>query len=316
MTLGVEDRLDSRRVRYFMQVMECGSVRGAAEALDMDASAVSRAIGLLEHECGARLFERRGRGVVPTDAGLMLAAHLQRAAKQQQQLFAQFDSLRKLERGHVDLVAGEGFVDWLMRHSLRSFMAAHPGITVDLEIGNTDEIVQRIVDERAHVGVVFRPPQDERLRSHHAHPLPIQALVLDTHPLARQPGPLALADLVPHAGAMLQRGFGLRQHIEAAEVSEGIRLQPVFTTTSFHAVAQFVAAGLGYTLGTGLVVPARPISTSVVALPMRNPLLSQGQVQVVSRHGRLLPPAAGALLQHIVEDMGRQPSGRKPAPPR
>jgi DNA-binding transcriptional LysR family regulator len=305
MAVSKEDRLDSRRVRYFMQVIECGSVRGAAEALEMDASAVSRAISLLEQECGTRLLERRGRGVVPTDAGQMLAAHLQRAAKQQQQLLAQFDSLRKLERGHVDLAAGEGFVDWLMSFGLRSFMVAHPGITVDLEIANTDEIVQRIVDERAHVGVVFQPPQDERLRSHHAHPLPIQTLVLDTHPLARAKSPLSLAELVPHAGAMLPHGFGLRQHIEAAELSEGVRLQPVFTTTSFRAIAQFVEAGLGYALGTGLTLPGRSRSSSVVALPMRNLLLSQGQVHVVSRHGRLLSLAAGTLLQHIVTDMAK-----------
>lgn len=315
MGLGFEERLDSRRVRYFMQVLDSGSVRAAADALDMDASAVSRALALLEQECGVQLFERRGRGIVPTDAGLLLSTHLQRRGKQQQQLFAQFDSLRKLETGHVDIIAGEGFVDWLMRHSLRRFMTRHPGITVDLEIGNTDEIVQRVVDERTHIGLVFRPPQDERLRSHHAHPLPIQALVVQTHPLAQSKAPLRLADLAPHAGAMLQRGFGIRQHIEAAEISEGVRLQPVFTTRSVHAVAQFVAAGLGYALGIGLVMPApaRPASSPVVALPMRNPLLSQGTVQVVSRHGRLLPPAAHMLLRYIVEDMALEPSEWLPA---
>jgi DNA-binding transcriptional LysR family regulator len=303
----MDDRLDTRRVRYFMQVLESGSVRGAAEVLDMDPSAVSRAIGVLEHDCGTRLLERRGRGVVPTDAGELLAAYVRRQHSQKQHLLAQLDSIQKVERGHIDILAGEGFIEWLMRHSLRSFMATHPGITVDLSVGSTDEIVRSIVDERAHIGMVFQPPKDERLRSHHSHPVPIQTLVLDSHPLARIGRPLGLADLAPYPGATLHHSFGVRQHIEAAEISEGVRLNTVLTTTSFSAVGHFVVAGLGYALSVRMPLPPHPDAARVVALPMKNPLLSQGRVEVVSRHGRMLSPAAAALLRRITQDIAQQP---------
>ena len=300
----MDDRLDTRRVRYFMQVIDSGSVRGAAEVLGMDPSAVSRAIGVLEDDCGTRLLERRGRGVVPTDAGELLAGYVRRQHSQKQHLLAQLDSIQKVERGLIDIVAGEGFVEWLMRHSLRDFMASHPGITVDLSVGSTDGIVQHIVDERAHIGMLFQPPRDERLRSHHSHSQPIQTLVLDTHPLARIDRPLRLADLAPYPGATLHRSFGVRQHIEAAEVSEGVRLQTLLTTTSFSAVGHFVVAGLGYALSTRMSLPPHLDTSRVVALPMKNPLLSQGRVHVVSRHGRVLSPAAATLLRQIVADIG------------
>ena len=48
----MDDKLDTKRLRYFLQVLDSGSVRGAAEVLDMDPSAVSRAVGVLEKECG------------------------------------------------------------------------------------------------------------------------------------------------------------------------------------------------------------------------------------------------------------------------
>lgn len=302
---AMDDRLDARRVRYFMQVLETGSVRGAAEVLDMDPSAVSRAIGVLEQDCGTRLLERRGRGVVPTDAGQLLAGYLRRQHSQKQHLLAQLESIQKVERGHIDVMAGEGFVDWLMRHSLREFMTAHPGITVDLAVGNTDEIVRSVVDERTHIGLVFQPPKDERLRSHHVHRMPIQALMLDAHPLAALDRPLKLADLAPYPGAMLQRGFGVRQHVEAAEISEGVRLQTVLTTSSFNAIGHFVVAGLGYALSTRMSMPPHVDRSRVVALPMKNPLLSQGRVEVVSRHGRMLSPAATTLLRQVVADIRR-----------
>lgn len=298
---ATEEMLDARRLRYFMQVLENGSVRGAADALGMDPSALSRAISALERDCGARLFQRHGRGVTATDAGQLLAAYARRQLGQQQHLLAQLEGIRKIERGHVDLVTGEGFADWLMRHSLRDFMASHPRIGVELEISGTDGIVQRIVEERAQIGMLFQPPKDERLRSHYSHPQPIQTLVLAGHPLTRIGRPLKLADLVPHAGATLQRGFGIRQHIEAAEISEGIRLNTVLTTTSFHAIGQFVAAGLGYALSTR---PAMAMERDdMVALPMENPILHQGRMHVISKHGRLLSPAAAELLRLIVRDL-------------
>lgn len=309
---AMDDRLDARRMRYFMQVLDSGSVRGAAEVLGMDPSAVSRAIGVLEEECGVRLLDRRGRGVVPTDAGELLATYVRRQHTQKQQLLAQLDDIQKVERGHIDIVAGEGFVDWLMRHSLQRFMAAHPGITVDLSVGSTDAVVREIVEERAHIGMLFQPPRDERLRSHHSHPEPILTLVLQTHPLAQLGRPLRLADLLPYRGATLHRDFGVRQHIEATEISEGVRLPTQLSTTSFHALGQFVMAGLGYALSARLPMPAAPDGSRVAALPMRNALLSQGRVHVVSRHGRVLPPAAALLLRMILEDF--PPASARAAP--
>ena len=102
----MDETLDARRTHYFMQVMSRGSVRGAAELLDMDPSAVSRAIAALERDCGMALFEQRGRGLVPTDAGHMLARYVKRQQDIQDSFFSEIDSLRKAERGHIDLVLG------------------------------------------------------------------------------------------------------------------------------------------------------------------------------------------------------------------
>lgn len=297
---ALDGRLDARLAHYFMQVLGSGSVRGAADVLGVDPSVVSRAIGALEQECGARLLERRGRGVQPTDAGTLVADYLRRQQSQKQQLLEQLESIQKVQRGHVDLMAGEGFVDWLMQHVLRDFMTRYPAITVDLSIGRTDEIARQVVEDRAHVGIAFQPPKDGRIRSHYAHPYPIHVIVLATHPLARLATPLALADLLPYRGVAMHHGFGLQQHIEAAQTVEGVRLNTVFTTSSFNAMSHFVLSGLGYALSSRLLVTPQAPRVPVVMLPMQNSILSQGQVHVISRHGRMLPPAASILLDAIV----------------
>lgn len=300
--LLLDDRLDTRRVRYFMQVLESGSVRGAADVLDMDPSAVSRSIAVLEKDCCARLLMRHGRGVVATEAGLLLASYARGQHDQKLQLLAELDSIEKIARGHIDIVVGEGFVEPLMRYSLRRFMEEYPDITVNLDTGSTNDIVRRIVDESAQIGVVFQPPEDPRLCSHYTHPEPIEAHVIETHPLAQLQGPLELADLLPYAGAALHTAFGVRQHIEAAELSEGIRLRSILTTTSFVALGHYVTAGLGYALCMRIKGWQELTDKRIVSLPMKNPLLSHGKLRVVSRQGHALSPAAARLMRIIVAD--------------
>lgn len=299
----MEESLDPTRLKYFMQVLNSGSVRGAAEVLERDPSALSRAVGVLEKDCGTALLERRGRGVVPTDAGELLADYLRRQESQKQHLLAQMEAIRKVERGHIDIATGEGYVPWLIHHSLQTFMRTHPAITVSLEVCNSADIVSRVVDERADIGLLFQPPNDERIRSHHSHTQPIQALVLKAHPLTRLARPLELADLLPYPGATVTGRFGVRQHVEATEVSEGVKLTSLLTTNSFSALDDFVMAGLGYALRPRMPPPMHLNIPEVIALPMKNPLLNQGRSHVISRHGRMLPPAVVELLRQIVGDI-------------
>ena len=73
LNLGMDDVLDRKRALCLLQIMETGSVRGAADVLAVDPSMVSRTVARLEQDTGLVLLERRGRGVVVTDAGRMLA---------------------------------------------------------------------------------------------------------------------------------------------------------------------------------------------------------------------------------------------------
>jgi DNA-binding transcriptional LysR family regulator len=66
--------LDVKRLQVLLSVVELGSVTAAADALVYTPSAVSQQLRRLEREVGQPL-RRHARGMSPTDAGLVLAAH-------------------------------------------------------------------------------------------------------------------------------------------------------------------------------------------------------------------------------------------------
>lgn len=74
--------VDLRMLRAFVTVDRAGSITDAARELRFSVPAVSAQVQALEKGCGVRLVQRRGSGVVLTEAGrravplarLMLAA--------------------------------------------------------------------------------------------------------------------------------------------------------------------------------------------------------------------------------------------------
>src|SRR5262249_14163387 len=70
----------------FVKVAELGSLTQAASVLDMPQSVISRQIGVLERECGSRLFRRTGRGVVLTDFGQQIFPRVKALIAQADQL--------------------------------------------------------------------------------------------------------------------------------------------------------------------------------------------------------------------------------------
>ena len=67
--------MDFKQLETFVCVAELGSFTRAAQALEVAQPALSRQVRALELELRETLFERTGRGVVPTDAGRRLLEH-------------------------------------------------------------------------------------------------------------------------------------------------------------------------------------------------------------------------------------------------
>lgn len=71
----MDQRIRLRHLRCFVEIARHGSITRAAEALNTVQPSVSRSLRELEQEIGRPLFERTGRGLVPTGAGEILLRH-------------------------------------------------------------------------------------------------------------------------------------------------------------------------------------------------------------------------------------------------
>lgn len=72
---GKDDVLDLRRLKYFVSIVDCGSMSAASRALGVAQPALSHHIAELERIIGFALLERLARGVRPTERGAVLVRH-------------------------------------------------------------------------------------------------------------------------------------------------------------------------------------------------------------------------------------------------
>lgn len=290
------------RTRYLYEAVSCGSVRAAAERLGIAPSAVSRQISLLEEELGAALLERHRTGVIPTSAGQLLVDYHRQQLAHRHDMLAKMDALRGLHSGSVSIVSGEGFAQELLGGPIRQFREQHPNVSVSLDIYGTTEIMRRVREDEAEIGLVYYAPADAHIVSRGSAHQPMHVIIPPNHPLQHS-ATVSLQSLSAWPIALLHGVYGIRQLIDHAERTEKIHLNAVLTTNLISVLLSFVTSGQGITLLPPCSIATESAAGKVLSVPIDNPALHQAEVQLITRAGRHLSPAANRFLQFCMHGM-------------
>ncbi len=91
-------RLSQRALAYLNEVIHHGSLRRAAQHLNIDPSAISRQLASLEEHLGVRLLQRTPQGVAPTEAGELLVAHYRQQRANEEGVLSRLSALQGCAR--------------------------------------------------------------------------------------------------------------------------------------------------------------------------------------------------------------------------
>lgn len=188
------ERFDWALVKSFLAVLDAGSVMGAARRLGTQQPTLSRHVAELERQLGVPLFERTGRGVVPT-----VAAHaIAEAARQMESgavvLAQSLARARSAETGTVRVAASHVAAAWLMPQVLVALQREEPGIAVELVASNQ---LTNLLRREADIAVRMVRPAQASLVARKLADIPITAAAHRDY-LAREGTPKRPEDLLRH----------------------------------------------------------------------------------------------------------------------
>jgi molybdate transport repressor ModE-like protein len=150
-------------MRLLVEIERQGSVSAAAAAIGIGQPSASQHLRLLEAAAGQRLVERTGRGSRLTDAGRVLAARAAQALASLGAAEEELGAIAGLQTGTIHLGASTAPGVYLLPDTLGCFRRSYPGVTVEVEVAASGEILKRLLAGRVQLAIVGATRADERI---------------------------------------------------------------------------------------------------------------------------------------------------------
>ncbi|MFB9857134.1 LysR substrate-binding domain-containing protein [Paenarthrobacter aurescens] len=272
--------LKLRHLVIVLAVSEHGSLVRAAEELYLTQPALSRALREAEHAVGASLFERTGRGMVPTPAGAACLEHAKAIVGHVSTLRRRVDELNDPDAGLVQVGAHVTGANLLLPRAVARLMADKPRVEVRLREAPPETLIQELGsgDLDLLVGRVTDHASTARLRLIPLYREEFRIVAASTHPAHDLPD-VSLHDLVANRWVVPLANTPLRDELELN-----------FKNAGLAPPAQHVEAGAPATLRT-LVVEG-----GFLALMPESMAVAEPHIKILDLHLDGLAQQVGLLL--------------------
>lgn len=232
-----------RQLEIFLAVARRGHVTAAAADLAMTQSAVSTALAGLGRRLGGPLVERTGRRIALTARGEALIAEADELVRRADDLEQRFRSGHALA-GRLRVGASSTIGTWVLPPLLGTFAREHPGIEIDLEVGNSRAIEAALDERRLDTAFIEGPPLGERVTAHAWREDRLAVFCAATHPLAKRRR-LPLRSIPEQRWIVREPGSGTRSVFDAALRAHDLAITAAMQLGNSEAVKQAVRSGLG-----------------------------------------------------------------------
>jgi len=307
---------DLHKWRAFVAIGELGSLTRAALFLDSNQSLLSRQLNALERECGARLFNRTGRGVELSEVGQRLFPQVKALLSCAEQLENEIRGEAREPTGRVTLGLLPSIALPLVGRLFTEIRRRYPAVSLKVLEGSSGQVEEWLADARVDIAVLYRygPSLPEMEQSLAVVDSYLIGAAGDKPTAAAEVGFSALHELpfilpsVPN---------GLRTALDAIARQQRITLAPVIEADSLPLQKSLAATERLYT-----VLPLHAVWNEVAdgrlqAAKIVDPPFQRTVAMATSKSkgpARAVTAVASQIVE-IVDDMARAGMWRPSAPP-
>ncbi len=289
-----------RQLRSLVAIADTGKISSAANKLRLTGPAVTIQLRQLEDEFGLALFDRVSAGLRPTVAGQAAIEAARAVLDRLRQLSQEMNAIASGGKGTLTL----GVVStakYFAPRMIAAFRRGHPGVVVDLVVGNRAEMIEALRSNAVDIVLMGRPPRD----------VPVRSVVFGDHPLVIVAPPghalagrrdIAKEEVARENFLVRERGSGTRRSLELffADVP-GKRDTVGAEMGSNETIKQAVMAGLGVAFISAHTIEqelqlGRLVILDVAGMPIRRQWFAN------SRTDRSLSPAMQAFSDFLLSE--------------
>ncbi|TNF57066.1 MAG: LysR family transcriptional regulator [Burkholderiales bacterium] len=229
------------QLRSFHAVATTGSFTRAAQSLHVSQPTITTQVAQLEALYKVELFHRAGRRVQPTEIGerlLLLSRQIFGLEAEALQLLRETGELRS---GHLRVAAvGPSHATRM----LVAFNQRYPGVKISVTTGNSQDVLDRLLDYSADIGVLAQLSSDRRFVSVPYSEHPVVIFCAQGHRFARRRS-IRTAELAGERLILREQGSTTRMALESALREAAVEPDVVMEVASREIIREAVIQGVG-----------------------------------------------------------------------
>lgn len=208
-------------MRIFLAVARTGSFTRAADELALRQPTVSQQVQALEHSLQTPLFERTGRRVVLTPAGEALLPYAERLLALAAEAETATREAAGLAARTLRLGAGNTLATYVLPDLLARLHWEHPAIAVQVQVGNTEQLIAAVLDLGVEMALVGEPLNHPQLAIHPFLHDELVVIVPPDDPWAKRTS-IDVQELVQRTLLLRETGSALQASVAALLHDNGV----------------------------------------------------------------------------------------------
>ncbi len=275
---------DLVRLRTFLHAAEQMSFTEAARLLHLTQPTVSHHIKGLEQELEVALFDRSGARLRLTDAGRILLPWARKIVRQYIKMQEMMASLEEDTVGHLRIACSTTAGKYLLPQLAARFKERYPGVEVAIQSCTSEDIVSRVLEGDAELGVMSYEARQQGLESQEFFTDAIALIVPADHPWTRR-AVIEPADLLEEKVIIRESTSGTRRVMLSELTKHGLTLDDLdvfLELGNAEAIVMTVADGFGVSFVSRLAAACSRSRGEVVEVPVAG-LQLRRQIYMVRR---------------------------------
>jgi DNA-binding transcriptional LysR family regulator len=288
----------SRFLRYFLAVGRLGSIRKAADELNVSASAIDRQILNVEAEIGMPLFERLSTGLRLTAAGEIMMAAGGRWQKGLADVRAQIEDLKGLKRGHVEIAIIDALTRGYIPSAIHAVHTRYPGITISVRVMGNAAVRRAIIESEVDFGILFDPESYRELTVRAFADVVLGFVTPPGHALGQQ-AEARFSACVGSPVVIPSRPLAVSEQIEVLEGANRVTLDEKVSSDNIQMITALVQQGIGIGMLTSLDVATDVREGRLNFTRITDPILRPMTLALCTAAARSTSYAADIVLGEI-----------------
>jgi DNA-binding transcriptional LysR family regulator len=288
--------MEIQKLRGFYWAVHCLSFSEAAQKIHVSQSAISHQVKSLEEELGVKLYERVGRGIVPTPEGERLAHYARSVLHALDDLESEFAELSGRPHGTIRTAAIRGMAMFQVPWMVKRFRQQHPEVKLVLSSSSFDsEIIRRVASGEADIGITSSWNEFDEVEYFETLSYDMYVCVPLDHEWVGRTERLSLNEIVEQPLILYEQGTSERKHIDKVFARHGLEPDVTMEVGGPVVLKEYVRIGLGITIISGLMI-SQSQDDVIQAMPATD-IFGKLGYGVILRRGRYVSTAVREFMR-------------------